>query len=65
MSSSLAALNKLPMALAISGLESIGCPSLLWEQEAAGSNPAIPTKPAGRRLASGRPKGFQDRLTVI
>jgi hypothetical protein len=38
---------------------------LLWEQEAAGSNPAIPTKHAGRRPASGYEYGFQDRLTVI
>jgi len=37
---------------------------LIWEQEAAGSNPAIPTKLAGHGLTEGLWGGLQDRLTV-
>ena len=55
------------------GAQHTGCSAawlarLLWEQEAAGSNPAIPTKHAGRR-ACGRPsawllRSFDRHLTV-
>jgi hypothetical protein len=38
---------------------------LLWEQEAASSNLAIPTISAGQNHDFGCPAGFQDRLTVI
>src|SRR5712692_10884096 len=38
---------------------------LLWEQEVAGSNPAIPTKSAGHRLRLDCQSDSQDRLTVI
>ena len=37
----------------------------LWEQEAASSNLAIPTKSAGQGLVMDLPGGLQDRLTVI
>jgi hypothetical protein len=37
---------------------------LLWEQEAASSNLAIPTISAGQKHGFGCPAGFQDRLTV-
>ncbi len=39
--------------------------NLIWEQEAAGSNPAIPTISAGQLPYSGLWSGFQNRLTVI
>jgi hypothetical protein len=43
-----------------------GDPSdLLWEQEAAGSNPAIPTRSAGPGLVLASQGGSEDRLTVI
>jgi hypothetical protein len=38
---------------------------LLWEQEAAGSNPAIPTKSSGQRPVTSLPMRFQDHLTVV
>jgi hypothetical protein len=38
---------------------------MLWEHEAAGSNPAIPTKSAGHRVVLCDQGAFQDRLTVI
>ena len=52
----------------ISGLEFTDCGVVLWEQEAAGSNPAIPTKHAGRRvcrrLSVGPSRSFDRHLTV-
>ena len=47
------------------GTTSGGCAELIWEQEAAGSNPAIPTKSAGHRVVVRDQGAFQDRLTVI
>ncbi len=38
---------------------------LLWEQEAAGSNPAIPTESAGERVVAKPHKRYQDHLTVV
>src|SRR5437879_3251236 len=38
---------------------------LLWEQEAASSNLAIPTIIAGQRLRISSESDFQDRLTVL
>jgi|SRR5712691_12333758 len=37
----------------------------LWEQEAAGSNPAIPTKSAGKRLVVKSQNCSEDHLTVV
>jgi len=37
---------------------------ILWEQEVAGSNPAIPTIAAGQMPAMAPLDRFEDRLTV-
>jgi len=38
---------------------------VLWEQEAAGSNPAIPTENAGQPFVTKPLECLQDHLTVV